>query len=129
MAHERIARALDFAVDEGRPLTWAEVARIAGLSRVRLYQIRRRYPGLEPWLSKRAREQGERRVGLIIDKFAAMALRGSVAHAETLLKLLNGGMVPGGAPAGQVNNFNGPTIVKLGVPGPGEPLIAAKVES
>lgn len=109
-------------------MNYTAIAARMKVSRENLWRLRRRWPGLDAWVAEQIASTNEHLVGPVIRKMGMLGLRGSQAHAETFLKHMRP-QVPfeaghHGNPAGGVT-FNGPTIVNVAVPRPGDPPVAA----
>ena len=125
-AHIAFARAYGAVVDSGAPVTFASIAKQAGVARETFSRLRARYPGLWPWMNRQLELDAMAGRGGVLEKCRTMAMRGSPAHITIYLNAVNGGNGPAGGDAlvpGSMT-FNGPTIIKMGVPGPGDPPLA-----
>ena len=122
----RVLRAYAATMDSGKPVNWQAVAREAGISRQRMWDLRVRYPGLVPWLMANCRRRCQEMADAVVERMGVLAMQGSVAHAEVFLKAINGQytFASGGESGNPGMTFNGPTIIKMGVPGPGDPPLA-----
>lgn len=107
-------------------MTFTAIANRMGITRENLWRLRRRHPGLDGWISEQLATGNEHLVGPVVRKMAMLGLRGSVDHAELFLKHVTGNL-GGAAPAGGPT-FNGPTVINLAVPRPGDPPVHASLK-
>lgn len=112
-------------LEEGGSPTEAAVARALGISRMSLWRIHKRNPGLRPWVHEQCRERNAHLIGPVINMLGTMAIRTkSPRHAELFLRATgslgpSGPELPGPPTAGDVAQ-NGP-IINLLVPLPSLP--------
>lgn len=104
-------------------MTYTALAAKLGIARENVWRMRRRHPGLEGWVSEQISAGNDTLIGPVVRKCGLMGIQGSVKHAELYLRTMGRLNETPSAPNGMT--FNGPTIVNLAVPRPGDPPIHA----
>lgn len=117
-SHWRYLRAYSELLEEGPVVTYAAIAKRMGISRERLWRIRRRWTGLDAWVSEQLTASNQTLVGPVVRKMAMLGLRGSREHAELFLKHAAG--VLGGDSTTVNVQTAGPTVIKLALPDQGD---------
>jgi hypothetical protein len=126
-SHLRLLRAFAEVLDSGAPVTWAAVARAAGISREWLWRLRRQYPALQGWLMAFAKREADDMLDAVVAKLGTMALRGSVDHAKLYLQVC--GRIGGDGAGANVNvHASGPAIINVAVPRPGQQPVSSSAE-
>ena len=91
-------------LQEGMPVTESAIAKVLGISRMSLWRIHRRNPGLRPWVNQQFGERNTHLVGPVVNMLGTMAIRTkSPKHAELFLRTV-GALSPG---AGGAANGDG----------------------
>lgn len=83
----------------------------------------RRHPQLRGWVGQQLQERTRGRHEQLIGRVFEMGMRGSIEHAKLYFQV-TGSMGSDAGATVEMNQFNGPTIIKMGVPGPGDPPLA-----
>lgn len=97
-----------------------------GISPAAFWAMRQRCACLDRWVSEQLGRKNSLYADSIIRKMAVLAEQGSVPHAELYFKVLGGGFLRGPESSGGVTvNTNGPAIVNIAVPRPGDPPISS----
>jgi hypothetical protein len=74
-------------LEDGQPVTETAIARELGISRVSLWRIHRRNPGLRRWVAEQCRSRNEHLISPVIYMLGATAMRTkSPKHAELFLR-------------------------------------------
>jgi hypothetical protein len=74
-------------LEDGNPVTETAIARVLGISRMSLWRIHRRNPGLRRWVHEQLRDGNEYLVGPVVRMLGTTAVRTkSPKHAELFLK-------------------------------------------
>jgi hypothetical protein len=115
-------------LEDGNPVTETAVAKVLGISRMSLWRIHRRNPGLRRWVNQQLRDGNEYLIGPVVRMLGTTAIRTkSPKHAELFLKAVGTiGPKEGDEGAGQTNNYG---EVKYNFLIPGPPLPALTTEA
>jgi hypothetical protein len=74
-------------LDEGNPVTETAIAKVLGISRMSLWRVHRRNPGLRRWVHEQLRDSNEFLIGPVVRMLGTTAVRTkSPKHAELFLK-------------------------------------------
>jgi hypothetical protein len=69
------------------PVTESAIAKVLGISRMSLWRIHRRNPGLRPWVNQQLGERNTHLVGPVVNMLGTTAIRTkSPKHAELFLR-------------------------------------------
>lgn len=99
-------------LDEGKPATETAIAKVLGITRMSLWRIHRRNPGLARWVHTQFNASNEHLIGPVVRMLGTTALRTkSPKHAELFLKAVgaidarDGGADQGEAVGAPVGTF------------------------
>ena len=85
-------------LQEGMPVTESAIANVLGISRMSLWRIHRRNPGLRPWVNAQLAATNAHLIGPVIYMLGTMAVRTkSPKHAELFLRAVGALGPPNGA--------------------------------
>lgn len=121
--HWRYLRAKLDCLDAGQALTTVNHAKHAGVSRIALWKLQRKYPWLDAWCDEVMRTANMTRWGSIERRMATLAEQGHVGAADQYCKMQGGHYVPRG-PRGGADDDESPedsrfiTHVNILVPHP-----------
>jgi len=74
-------------LEDGNPVTETAIAKVLGISRMSLWRIHRRNPGLRRWVHEQLRDRNEYLIGPVVHMLGTTAIRTkSPKHAELFLK-------------------------------------------
>ena len=112
-------------LEDGNPVTETAIAKVLGISRMSLWRIHRRNPGLRRWVHVQFRDRNEYLVGPVVHMLGTTAIRTkSPKHAELFLKAV-GAIGPkdddSGGPSAGISP--GTVIMNYLVPAPPIPQI------
>lgn len=124
--YHRIIRAHISLVDQGKPPTFANIAREIGRSRQAVWEVFQRHPDLREWIESRMDREARQLTGSVVRRVGMLAIQGSDKHAEIYLRFCAGGYRladPESVPAGQ-GLAPGSVVLNLLVPVPEMPKLA-----
>lgn len=106
-------------------MTFTAIAKRMGIARENLWRLRRRWPGLDGWVSDQLAAGNQAFVGPVVRKMAMLGLRGSREHAELFLKHAAGVLGHDSQGSGEVHVHTGPAIINIAVPRPGDTAVSS----
>jgi len=114
-------------LEDGNPVTETAVAKVLGISRMSLWRIHRRNPGLRRWVHEQLRDGNQYLIGPVVRMLGTTAVRTkSPKHAELFLKAVGtiSAKEDGEGGGDQTNNNYGNVTYNMLVPFPEVPVLA-----
>lgn len=117
------------ALDSAGNISDIAIAAKMGVRPEAISRWRRQHPAFRSWVAETVERLTIERSSAVLARCATLGIRGSADHAKLFFTVTGrmSGQEPGTHPAGV--QFNGPTIVNLAVPRPGDaPAFASPVK-